>query len=361
MSALDEGSTSANPNDAPVSRIMKENPHQFFDLLITDIEVGRSNDLLQAVRTFSQQVAYTRADIEIEGLDPMLSGINSMYIADRWKRCQAVDQSKRALIDYLSGGYGWAHMCLRDGYPVMEMVDTLRMVWDLTASIPALVEWAAVALDLPLWKWRKLFGEEGFLDLKNASKDSPVEVTFYFDLGAGDGEGTFCAWRTSNGEPVQEEPVKVGKNPYHMGGKAVLPFRSMYYFSMPSVIFPVSVAELALPNQIAVWEGEKVAKDIIGRGSPFYEVEENAMDEDQRQRFEDGDIAAIVERKAGTGPVISHPAMEIPQSLDYWIQQNRKAIIGLTGMDPYANGQRVEGIKFAAESNAIQEIGRAHV
>lgn len=351
VSALDDNG--GNSADIESPEHYRQIETQFYDILVTDIEEGRSNKLMQAVRTLAFQVAYSAPDVEAEDLPPVLAGYLSGWAKDRLTRCNAVHHMRLSLVDYLNGGFGWAHVCYQDGYPVIRTVDTMDMAWDRTATIPSDIKWAASRVRKPLYWWIKTYGGKGFADLftKNdkPSLDRPVECWVYYDINDA---GTMTILRA---DTLDSTPVKVLENPYRTSSnEPFLAYDSMHYFAMPSVCEPIGVVEMMLPAQIAHWEGMKRIRDTIRSGAGFYDVEKGTYDPAQLELLNSGEVNVVLERSMGKMPVTRVPGAEIAQSDVQWVQQAEREMTEHGGANPYAGGTTVQNTKFAAEVNAVQ-------
>lgn len=347
-SALDDSGSNAAETDA--WRHYRPEQTEFYDILNTEIEEGRSNKLMQAVKTLAFQVAYSAPDIEAEDLPPVLAGFLSGWAKDRLTRCNAVHHMRLSLVDYLNGGLGWAHICYQDGYPVIRSVDTLDMAWDMTAGVPGDIAWGACRVRKPLHWWVKAYGNKPFSDFDvKETPDLPVECWCYYDVND---EGKMAIIR---GDKLDSEPVKVLKNPYRDGaGNPILGFESMSYFSMHSAHFPTSVVEMMLPAQIAHWEGTKRIRDTIRTGAGWYDVEQGSYDPEQLDLINSGEVGIVVERNSGKMPVARVAPAEISQSDVQWTNQAEREMTEQSGASPYAGGTTVQNTKFAAEVNAVQ-------
>lgn len=326
---------------------------EFYDILNTDIEEGRSNKLMQAVKTLAFQVAYSVPDIEAENLEPIPAAYLSAWAKDRLIRCGAVHQMRLSLVDYLCGGFGWAHICYRDGFPAVRMVDTMDVAYDLTATVPSDIKWGAVRIREPLWWWIENYGAKPFRDLftkgDKPSQDKPVECWRYFDR-IGEGAEYIVRCDSQDADPVYKGQTKY-LDPH---GQPYVPLESMFYFAMPGVHYPFSVVEMMLPAQIAHWEGMKRIRDTIATGAGWVEIEQGAYDKDQVQLINDGEVGILVERKQGKVSANRVPPAEIAQTDVQYVTQAEREMTEQSGANPYAGGTTVQNTKFAAEVNAVQ-------
>lgn len=353
LSALDDSSstTAAATNQT----LYKAGISEFYDILVTDVEEGRNNKMMQGIRTLLFQTMTMFPDIEVENTHPDIADFMSQYVkvamGSRPMGCAAVHQMRLGLLDYLVGGLGWVKTCLQDEAPTVLAIDTLDMVWDLTAVIPQDIQWAACRRTQPLYRWLRYFdSEKGFTDLThaNTNEDHPVAVWFYYTL-----EGDYVAVREGH-----DEEIEAKDNPYSMptpsGPVSMLPFESCYHFAQQSVRFPTGIAEQMLPAQIACWEAARRIRRVHQSGAPFWEVQEGSYDEESMEQFEDGDPGAAMVHKQGSEAARANPGFQNdPMSFD-WLNRNEEEIVAMGGANPYASGNAVKGVKYASEVQAIQ-------
>lgn len=334
-------------------------------IFVTDIDSGRDNELLRAIRTLVMQTSYHFPEIEFPDLDFEEATVHSEYLRQRLGEapigCDAVEVMQRALYDFLTGGFGWSWIGMQSAKPTIWHVDTLDCKWDQTAPTVRQARWWSTTFRSSLSAWQSMFGPRAFdkyITSKAAQKDAPdqpVELEYYYDIEGS--EGTFLVLFRTGETDVDMTPVFRSKNPcfWDYAGQRVpfLPAESLFFMEIPSARFPISLVEQMLPSQIALWENSKTIRQIVD--CPAYdEIEEGSLDAKQLQNFEDGEVGGYVIRKKGSTPIISHPARDIPNALLEWDNQNRQRITGQSGANPYASGAPVEGTNYAAEVNAIQ-------
>jgi hypothetical protein len=333
-----------------------------FDILVQDIEEGKSNKMLQSLRTLALQTAYFFPEIEFEDLSPEESALAAQYCRIRMGApphgCNAKHHMRLALMEYILGGMGAVWTTMRDGLPVIQYVDTLDFKWDQTARFPQDMRWASCSVREPLWVWIERFGRapfKGFMAANGTNEDLPVELEYYFDV-EGEKGNMFVMLKTGVGE-LDEKPIFKGPNPYVMptpaGQNPFLPFETFFFLALPSVRLPVGLAEQMLPSHIALLRVEDFIDKIIKRGPPFYEVEKGSFESEELDKFEDGEIGTYLIREPGKSPVIQQRALEIPNSVLGWRSHHQDQMTAQSGANPYTSGTRVDDIQYAAEVHAI--------
>ena len=96
-------------------------------------------------------------------------------------------------------------------------------------------------------------------------------------------------------------------------------------------------------------------RETIERGSPYWDVIEGSYSPDELDKFEDGDIGAIVMRKSASTPAATRqPGLEVPNTHHHQLAYHDKNIVAESGADTYALGNTVQGTQYAAEVNAIK-------
>jgi hypothetical protein len=239
------------------------------------------------------------------------------------------------LWEALVGGLGWAVCSLEKGIPVVRKADILTAVWDLT-DIPEEATWFAHQISLPMWKWRDMYNVKP----ENVDDpDEPCEYWQYFDRTGDAGK-----WIITDGERE------------FLSEDFPLPEWNMVplsMFRMPSVHFPVGIVELALPNYKAAVQGERAWRETIRRMPSWYAIRKGSMGADEKDQFEEGEIAAMIEMDDPSA-VVTMPGGNIQPTALEWINSQIQQIIEQAGINPYAYGGKVEGIQYAAEVNAIE-------
>lgn len=331
------------------------------DVVVMRYKEGRSNKIQQAVKTLMQQVAYSEPDIEFEDAETEFAQVMAAYAKKRLgsglEGCNMVRHSRLALVDYMCGGMGWLKSCLVDDAPQVRYADTLDVRYDRTCRVPEEMEWQSVAYRLPVWKWARFFGEGPFDEELKGGKgeNTVVELEYYYDR-----EGNHFVFRRNGKDEVDETPVYAAKDaPYvftdSRGKKRpFLPLTPMHFMLLPSVRMPIGLVEMMLPSQIALWRVEDNIDAILKRGQSFWKLRGGFADEKQKARFMRGDMGVLVELEA-TAQLEWVPAGEVNQTTLAWQQYHDRELTSHGGANPYAGGNRVEGIEYASEVNAIKD------
>ncbi len=356
VSAIDDDSTSAADSESS-QMLYRERLPEFYDVMITDVEEGRSNKIQQGIRTLLFQTMFAFPDVEVQNLTPEMATLHGAYLRHTMGSapygCEAKHQMRMALLDYMIGGLGWAKTCLKDGAPTIIAIDTLDMVWDWSASIPQEIQWAACKRRKGLGEWIEHFGtSKGFKEItdhEGRDFDKPIELWFYYSM-----TGEHCVFRSDIDE---HDPVFVGENPYTMptpaGDTYMLPMEPCYYFAQPGVKFPTGVAEMMLPSQIAIWEAMRRVRDTINNCKPWTDVEEGAYLPEDIANFKDGVLNPVMIRNSNKPPAIQMPGQDVEATVLNWIDRNQKELTEQSGVNPYASGNAID-VDFAAETAAIQ-------
>lgn len=349
VGALDD---SGNASETELSQVYKPDSDNWYDILNVDVEDGRSNELFQAYRTLLFQVAYASPDYEFEGLEPELAAVNSLYLKDRMARCNASAQARRALGDFLIGGMGCVWVCVKNGLPHVQWLDSMDYIFDTTGQTFMDAKWGAATVRMPLYRWVEMFGSKVKRIVQEENDEIVIPLKFYYDV---DGEkGRFAVF--SNGSDA--DPIELTVNPYTipMGSDEapMLPFQVMHYLEMPSMKLPLSAMEMMLPHQIAIWRVQRVIRDTADAGQPAWLVPEGSVDPKAFNDWLDGETGSVLMVKQGQPMPSRLPGDEVPQTLIADLRRNEQGIMAQSGANPYSSGDRVEGIDFAAEVNAIQ-------
>lgn len=341
----------------------------FYDILVQDFAEGRSNDLFQTVRTLVLQTANTFPEIEFEGLDPKLAVVNAGYCKDRMNKCHARHQVRMAMADYIISGMGCCSQMIEGDYPVTRYRDLLDMAWDLQAEVPTEMRWAATRITQPLYRWLELFSGSKYntkplTDMVGTNtgvdqpqpKEVPVTLWYYFDI---DGpKGSHQIYR-AKGEEVDDTPIFDGVNPYSVPeGKSdipALPFGFIYHMALPSVKMPPSIVEGMIPAQVAIWEADRHTRDTIKVGKAHYEKQDGAYSPENWDNWMDSVEGTVLTRLSGfANPLHIAEPLPVSDSVLKWRDTNNQSLIAQGGANPYASGNKVEGIAFASEVQAIQ-------
>ena len=338
-----------------------------YDFIVNSIAAGRSNRLLEGVKTLLMQASFKFPEIEFEDLGAELAAVNSgmckVLLGDRPKGCAALDQMKRAMLDYIVGGMGWSRLGF-DPYtdrPWIKFADTLDMSWDQRVHLPTDIRWASCLVRETAGFWAEYFGDAKIAKLRGNKfdTDSVLGMQFYYDLDSQKGRGThYVFYAGEAGEPmvlVHEE-----KNPFFYTNEEgvevpFLPFEPMYFLALPSTRSPVGIVEMMMADQIAIWQSEDVLGKTAARMTPHYMAEEGALSDEVRKRWERGEVGELITFKTGkTPPTVAQPG-DVSASLLQRLQYHERRIVAQAGQNPYISGSPVSGTKYASE---VQEISR---
>lgn len=335
--------------------------YDYYDILAVDVQSGRTNKLLQYVRTLVNQTAYRMPDFDIEdgeAIEAMaIQGYLKARLGPRPRGCGWVEQARITELNYLIGGLGWSAVTFdeRQNLQIVSL-DPLDVTFDMNAKIPQDIKWYSHRCRRPLHQWLEIYGRAPFkeyLEDDKATLDQRVTLEYYYDI-----EGDEGAHYVFNCDKLESKPIYRGPNPFFLEDQG---FRRPYlnavpmaFLSLPSVRFPMSLVQMMLPHQLALWLTERYMRDTIQRGAPFYEGEKGALDEKAKKEFLAGNIGSYVERGEQKLPLTQHPPLEIPQTVHAFHMKNDQDLTAQSGVNPYASGDKVEGIKYASEVNAIQ-------
>lgn len=348
----------------PANDKRRETMSRYGNILVTEFEEGRSNRLLQTVRTLAKQVAHRFPEIEFEDLEAEEAAVNTEYLkrilAPHPIGCGAVQQFERALLDYMTGGMGFIWSGLRKGRPILRAVDTLDMAWDLAAPTIAESRWMSCTVPGALGAWIEQFGADPFAKYISGNKDSavdtPVDLEFYYSV-EGDG-GMFRVLFKTGDEDVDKDAVWTGKNPgfFEDQGERTpfLPFDTMFFMELPSVGQPVGIVEQMLPSEVALWRVEKTIRDAADLPS-WWECEDGDYDDAELARIKGAEgPGTVAVRKGGKKGLELKSGAVVMDALLAWRSYHAQELVAHGGANPYASGAPVEGTDYAAEVNAIQ-------
>lgn len=332
-----------------------------YDFLVTYYHEGKSNKIQQYLKVLLYQTSYSFPTIEFEDLTPEEAAINHQYSKIRLgpspRGCNAKDHMRLTLLDYMIGGIGWSKACLRDEKPVLMHCDSLDMSWDRQVRIPSDIRWASCKFREPLWVWIDMFGSDAFQDEATDGVDleNIVELEWYYDVEGP--EGNWYVYRSFDGECIKGAPIHKAPNPYYfmLDGKKqpFIPYEPMFYLALPSLRMPIGIVEGMIPSQKALWDSEEYMRQTLERGTPFYQMPKGTLDDEEAEKFADGEIGAVIQTK--NNQVITRtPGITIDPQVLNWNAKHENELQGQSGANPYAAGGRVAGTNFAAEVNAIQ-------
>lgn len=332
---------------------------EFYDFIVDTVTEGKSNRLLEAVRTLLFQTTFSFPEIEFEDLDGELAAINSgvckVLLGDPPKGCGTLQQLKRSLLDYLVCGIGWGRIAFdsKTGAPGIKFADTLDMLWDNRKWLPSDIRWASCGVRETGAYWSDFFGKSK--PFQSIGEDQVCEVHFYYDTDTTE-NGRFAAFLV--GESGQSLGlVEAGENPFYYleQGQRIpyLPYEPMYFLALPSTRSPVGIVEMAMSDQLAVWQSEEVVGNTAQRMVPWVAVPKDSMEDDALEAFRSGETGAMVEFSPQVGPPIQMGGGDVSQTLLQRLDRHEKRIVAMAGVNPYASGAPVSGVKYAAEANEI--------
>ncbi len=370
-SAIDGGGAAKAPLAERERSVDKRGAAHLAKLMVSDFEEGASNPLLETLKTLVMQVSYRSPEIEFEDATPMEADMNALYLKRRFGPrpggCDAPHHMKLALIDYLVAAMGWVWAGSDGGRPDVRYVDALDVSWDLDAALVTDIRWVAVHVVGTAGDWADLFGEEAFAaEIEDARdekdpgiwRETLVQLVWYWDT---DGElGTHAVFRAGSGNGGYElagEPLEWTENPHYLRTDDVeqpfLPLLPIYFLQLPGVRFPVSPVEMMIAAQLGLREVEGTIRSI-SKIAPWIDVEEGAYEEDQLTELEDGEPGAIIERTKGMPPAQHLMGPDIPANLLQWRDILKQGLTAMGGSNPYASGNKIDGIAFASEVSAIE-------
>lgn len=359
ISALD-GAGGASSQENEMSSRYKPGQTELYDLLVTDIEEGRSNKLLQSVRTLTLQVTMRQPEAAFEDLDTTVAAFNTLYLKQITEKCSAEDVFKMGLVDYFIGGLGCFYVGLKDGSPCIDWVDALDVTWDLTAPTFNQIQFGSRVIRLPMYQWLEMFpGNKKLTQLRgnNEDEDIPVAVACYHDITKGSPNEAYFLLPGEGSQPTEEDLIERTSNQYVAvsGGtmKPCVPLVFMNYLNLPSVKNSTSMVEMMLPAQIALWESDRAIRDAMQVGKATREMEEGAYTEDSLEAWKD-DPNEILVRKPGKMPMAVSGSVDINSSTLQYRNNAESEVVAQSGVNPYASGGTVKGTEYAAEVNAIQ-------
>lgn len=325
------------------------------DILVREMDSGRSNYVYQAIRTLVLQTAYTFPDIDFQNLGPDMEQLHKAWAYARLGPggCNMRDPMRLALFDALIGGSGAAFVGVdAEGLPSVEFADAFDTVYDQSARLPHGRRWCAIARRGTYEYWAEFFDGAGIkIDKKyNQDEDEIKEYWFYYDIT---GEGT-CAIACRESEESAGEVIYVGPSLYvrRVGDKMkpYLPLEWLDFIRVPSLRMAMGLVEPAMAHQFAIWDIEDY-EARVHQMPLFYAVPKGAIEKDQLDHLQEGTAGPIIE---SNGPIALVESAEVSQTSQLSRQEHKREITSQTGADPYASGNKVDGVKFASEVNAIQ-------
>jgi hypothetical protein len=349
-----------------------ESMSEHFDFFVDDVVEGRSNRLLEAVKTLSMQVTHKFPEIEFEDLDPLQAAINAgackYLLGPPPTGCSAQDHIKLATVTYLIDGIGWSELAFDayTGQPVIRYANTHDVSWETGCDLVTNLWWCSIRKRETLGYWLQHFGtrkvgefaKEFGDNISGADFDRIVELEFYHDIDGASGRGMHYVFRKTGRTTIDPKPIYKSENPWYFerGTKKqpFLPLTPLYYLRLPSMRNPISIVEMMLADQLSIWKDEDRWDAVVEHMKQFYAVRKGSLDAEAMQAFKDGEDAAIVEFSEDGAPPALVQAGEPPMGLYKDREYHEKRIIAMSGVDPYAGGSVVEGTNYAREVEAIK-------
>jgi hypothetical protein len=341
---------------------------EFYNFIVTDFDGKHSNRLLEAVKQTLMAVAFSKPDVEFEGLSSKLSMVNTQYVKQRLSEppigCGAVDEMHLAFLDFLIGGIGWSDVWLDRSAPCAGWADSLDMKWDRSASTFAKCRWQSRIYRESAAYWlgkfgRKAMGEDWQPQADNL--DHIVEMEWYYDVDQGP-NGSHYVFRRE-GDSVGNI-VYQGDNPWYFmyAGQRLpyLPQTPLYYLALPSVTDPIGMVEMMLTDQIALWRIEDYKDHARTSGKPFYKIRKGKVDAEAKKRFNQGNYGEGIEVQQ-PDDISEQQGLQVPADIAGDQAYYDRRIVAKAGLNPYASGAPVEGIDFASEVKEISGMSNLTV
>lgn len=350
------------------AKAKRHDAQQFRDILVRNWKVGVTNKLAQCVRTLIHQTAFKLPEIGFEQAEANEEAILSLYLGQVLGPvpigCNAVSAAQMRLADYIIGGVGFTHETIVDGRPVSEWADALHVVWDTGARYAGSEVFIGRFIERPYWMWEQLLDDPkglreaaGFDPKEHAQgKDAPVELFAYYDI-LGESGSMMYLHVQEGGEVLPKTVGGATANPHFFqvaGARYPFnPITAQAYIELPSSRFSMSIIEPAVGVEIALRGGETMLSKVF-RTPQFIEAEEGAYGDSELQKIKSGQTNEVVFRKANKPSMQRTQAPEVTAEMLQYVEKMKQEIIALVGVDPYASGDKVDDISYAAEVNAIK-------
>jgi hypothetical protein len=375
FSAIDPEAVSNQAEEPTPKKAARERRgDDFYDVLVRDFEVGINNELLRAIKTLHQQVTYRAPSFSFENISDLEASVCGMYLQKRMGArpfgCNSTLHYKKSVLDYLICGAMATMETIDNGKAEVKYVDLLDILFDPDASVITESKWIGMEKVESISTWLEIYPDNPWLRTKAEELsegnvdgeewlDTPVEVAYYWDTTSN--TGTMLAAIMINGQISTDDPdliLEATINPHFVAfdgyREAFIPITVSTYLELPNVTAATGQAELIMASQVAIHRAERKIQERFENARTFYEVKRGDMDEDEIVKFNDRDQdGSIIQTKSGDG-IRLRDISEIPASDIAYIQYHKQALEELSGANPYASGGKKDGIKFAAEVNAIQ-------
>jgi hypothetical protein len=345
---------------------------QLYDVLVTDVAAGHSNQMWHAIKTLVMQTAYRMPSVEFEDLSTEEAAMNTAYLkticGPSPRGCDAVDEHRVALMDCMIGGTGAVHMEFRKGRPAVAYSDILDLTWDTSAHLLTKIRWVSRRVRKPIWEWVEMFGEAPFEKYlsdteQERTADDRIELEWYYDVTGGNGRGKHYVIFPGETSEDGETPLILdqGNNPFYctIDGfeDPFLPVNFMYFLQVPSVRYPMSLVQMMLPHQIAIWGMERNFNSAVKEGGGSWYYEEGSMSDEEYGKWIRQNKSGVVKLKKGAQPPGYLPGRSIEEKDLAHYQYHDKQLVAQGGANPYAGGSRVDGVAFSSEVASINAAG----
>lgn len=331
---------------------------EFGDVLVSNIQEGRSNKLMQAVRALVLQTSMSFPEANFEDLESNLATLNAQYFTSRSSMCDVVTQARSVALDYCICGLGVAYIGMRDDYPVVDRLNILDVIWDKSSTSFSGIKWASWIIRRPLEEWLELFPNSDKFDAMSDDLDLIVPVVVYYDRVGENGNCAYFLSTSMNSSGVNEDDlIERMDNPYKafVNGslQPIVPLQFMENIQFPGVDFPSGTVEMMLPAQCGIWQKEEAIGRLVDKSNPIYQAEQGAFEQTSLDAWESSETDILYYKNGKSGLTMTQP-ISIDNALLNEKNSQEREIIAMSGVNPYQSGNPVQGIKFAAETNAIQ-------
>lgn len=343
----------------PAQRAFSERMEEIFT---RGFAPGRSNLIAKTIRNLTIRSSFKLPEFRVEGDQPRLEMLTSLYLREIFMRCNAQRHMQRALTDFLIGGFGVCGVGLRAGEPVAFYLDPLDCVWDPHVQTFEDCTWFAFQVTKPLALWVEELGTTApFRDLLDATGDErllalekPVRLTYYFDTHGDEGTYALMRWKDSDDYEMVEGPMPTPYVDQRDGyPRPFLPVVTTSFMLMPQTRYASGLVELMLPHGVQLRQSEGMLERLTAQGHSITAFHEDSIDENDLAAIQDGDSLAWIRIKQ-KGAIERIPHADLPPSIGAVFERAEKAITAMGGDNPFASGGTVPGTRFASEVAAIQ-------
>jgi len=334
----------------------------FYAFIITDFEEGYCNRMLQVAKQLLMKTSYAEADVEFEDLPPRMAQLHSQYLKQRWSAppfgCGARDHMRAGLLDFIIGGFGWSYTCNHEDIPSLHHADTLCMNWDRQTAIPTMMRWTSCRYPVNYAQALQIFGNRSKALVNHVGSEHErlndfLELEYYYDKDSGH-HGKMYVTTVVNDGPGEIVEVLDNPNFFEVAGRMVgfNPFTPMYFMALPSTTEPIGAVEMMFPDQLSLWGIEAYKRQARDRGRPFWEIKDGAMKQEERKKWDDGELGATVATQDGNS-IAPRNGLEIPKGVYEDQSYHERQLMAHAGMNPYGLGAPPEGISYSSEVKEI--------